>query len=110
MELLIKEFLKKLISLIGINITRTGEGILGIFGEKKQFAPLEKDKFKWIQNMNIKTVIDVGAHIGQSALQFHKIFPDAMIYSFEPLHDCFLQLNDKLKNVQNFKSFNLALI
>lgn len=105
-KLLIKEFLKKLFSFIGFKITRTGSGILG---SKYKFDPSEKDKFKWIQNMNIKTVIDVGANIGQSALQFHRLFPSAKIYSFEPLHSCFMQLNANLKNVPNFKSFNLAL-
>ena len=106
MKSLIKEFLKKLFNFVGFNVTRTGAGIQG--GEKK-FAPSQEDKLKWIQNMNIKTVIDVGAHIGESALQFHELFPNAKIYSFEPLHDCFMRLNDNMKNVPNFRSFNLAL-
>jgi len=59
--------------------------------------------------MNIKTIIDVGAHAGESALQFHQIFPNVKIYSFEPLHDCFVKLNATMKNVPNFKAFNLAL-
>jgi len=59
--------------------------------------------------MNIRTIIDVGANVGQSAVEFRKIFPDAKIYSFEPLHDCFVQMNANLRNVPNFKSFNLAL-
>jgi len=103
---LIKEFLKKLFSFVGFNITRIREEISV---EEKKFVPSEEDEFKWIQNMNIKTVIDVGAHTGESALQFHELLPNAKIYSFEPLPDCFMRLNANMKNVPNFKSFNLAL-
>lgn len=106
MKSLIKEFIKKLFTLIGFRITRTEELIAG---DEYKFAPSQEDKFKWIQNMNIKTIIDIGAHIGESALQFHELFPNAKIYSFEPLHDCYMQLNDTMKNVPNFRSFNLAL-
>lgn len=102
MKSLIKLFFKKLFSIIGIEVSR-------IRKEQNKFAPSEKDKFKWIQNMNIKTVIDIGANEGQVALQFNKLFPNAKIYAFEPLHDCFIKLNANLKNVPNFKSFNLAL-
>ncbi len=59
--------------------------------------------------MDIRTVIDVGAHKGESALEFHKLLPNAKIYSFEPLHDCFIRLNNNLKQVLNFESFNVAL-
>ncbi len=103
-------------SFLGIKIARTGTGILGRINkpvtspeDRFKFDPSIEDKFKWIQNMNIKTVIDVGAHAGESALQFHQIFPNARIYSFEPLHDCFVQLNATMKDVPNFRSFNLAL-
>ena len=59
--------------------------------------------------MNINTIIDIGTNIGQSALEFHRIFPNAKIYSFELLHDCFIRMNANLRNVPSFQSFNLAL-
>ncbi|MEO7100727.1 MAG: FkbM family methyltransferase [Luteolibacter sp.] len=31
------------------------------------------------------TVIDIGANVGQSALRFHKAFPESSIHSFEPV-------------------------
>lgn len=34
---------------------------------------------------DFKTVIDIGANVGQSALRFHKAFPQASIHSFEPV-------------------------
>ena len=106
MKSLIEEYLKKLFSSMGFSITRIRKDIPE---EGMKFAPLPEDEFKWLQNMNIRTVIDVGAWIGSSALKFHELFPDATIYSFEPLHDCFIQLNDAMKNVAKFRSFNLAV-
>ena len=70
---------------------------------------VKKNEMLWLQNMGINTVIDIGANTGQSAKLFHNILPDSFIYSFEPLDDCFLQLNSKMKNVHNFKSFKIAL-
>jgi FkbM family methyltransferase len=90
---------------VGLRVTPLGTGILS----RSKSILSEKNRYKWLQDMNIRTVIDVGANIGQSALEFHKIFPDAKIYSFEPLHDCFMQMNANLKKVPNFRSFNLAL-
>jgi len=106
MKSMIKRVLKRLFSLIGLRVTRTGTGILGSINKS---ATSPEDRFKWLQDMSIKTVIDVGAHAGESAVQFHELFPNAKIYSFEPLHDCFVKLNAAMKNVPNFRSFNLAL-
>lgn len=68
-----------------------------------------RTQVRWLQNMDIKTVIDVGANVGQSVQMFHDILPNAFIYSFEPLQDCFLQLKSNMKNMPNFKAFNIAL-
>jgi len=116
MKALIRDGAAMVLAFIGIKVTLTGSGILGgkiksVISTKGRFkfAPSPQDRFKWIQDMNIRTVIDVGAHKGESALQFHKMFPDARIFSFEPIHDCFIELNSTMKNVPNFRSFNLAL-
>jgi len=116
MKSLVRKGVAKVLTFVGIKVTLTGSGILGskiksvISTEGRfKFARSAEDRFKWIQNMNIRTVIDVGAHKGESALQFHKLFPDARIFSFEPIHDCFIELNSTMKNVPNFRSFNLAL-
>jgi len=100
------EYVTKVLSFIRLGISQTGTGVLGW---RLFLLPAAGHKFKWIQDMSINTVIDVGAHKGQSALEFHELFPHARIYSFEPLLDCYLQLNARMKNVPNFRSFNLAL-
>jgi FkbM family methyltransferase len=106
MESLAEKALGRLLLLLGLKITRAGKVILG---RTRHFGSSGTDKFKWVREMNIKTVIDVGAHEGESALEFHKFFPDAKIYCFEPLSDCFVRLNNNTRNVTNFRSFNLAL-
>lgn len=89
------------------NIRQKIAGMFLFIGLKVSF--IKKTEMKWLQNMDIKTVIDIGANNGQSAQIFHNILPDSFIYSFEPLDDCFLQLNSNMKNVKNFKSFKIAI-
>ena len=101
----IKKIIQRLFALVGLRVTPIGAGILA----RSKSILAEKHRYKWLQGTNIRTIIDVGANVGQSAVEFRKIFPNAMIYSFEPLRDCFEQMNANLKNVQNFRSFNLAL-
>ncbi len=74
-----------------------------------KFEPNPEDRNRWISEMGIKTVLDVGAHIGESALQFRSMLPEAMIYSFEPLPDCFSRLELAVKGRPRHQAFNLAL-
>jgi FkbM family methyltransferase len=52
-------------------------------------------------------IFDVGAYLGENALQLHKILPESRIFSFEPNPRCF----ERLKNVEsnNIMIFNCAL-
>ena len=60
-------------------------------------------------NQNINTVLDVGASHGQFATKARTLFPEAMIYSFEPIPSSYKILNKKFKADKNFKAFNIAL-
>jgi FkbM family methyltransferase len=109
-KLLLKDFLKKLFLFLGLKVTRRNSGIFAYKNNfNYQFSPANEDKFKWLQNMNINTVIDVGAHQGEFAAQIHQVLPNAKLYSFEPLRENFNELNSNLKNLPNFKSFKLAV-
>ncbi len=61
----------------------------------------------WLLDLNIETILDVGANVGQFATLAHAVFPSARIFSFEPLPDCFEQL--KLRLPKNSQAFNMAL-
>lgn len=59
---------------------------------------------------NFRTVLDVGANAGQSALAYLESFPLADIYSFEPVAETFEELKLATgKAGPRFHGFNLAL-
>ena len=66
-------------------------------------------KHKWIVKYNFETIIDIGANKGQFAARFRVLFPDAMIYSFEPIPEVFDELCKRFEKDNNFKAFNLGL-
>ncbi|MDZ7957617.1 MAG: FkbM family methyltransferase [Aulosira sp. DedQUE10] len=63
----------------------------------------------WIHELNIATVIDIGANIGQFAISINAVLPKAQIYSFEPIPDCFNQLKASMVGIKNFTAFNLGI-
>jgi FkbM family methyltransferase len=68
-----------------------------------------KPDYVWLQELGIRTLIDIGANVGQYATYAREIFPEAQIYSFEPLKDCFEQLKKKMNGDFKFQAFNFAL-
>lgn len=56
-----------------------------------------------------ETVLDIGANVGQSAKNYRALFPDAMIYSFEPLPDCYAQMATAMAGDSRFRAFEMAL-
>jgi FkbM family methyltransferase len=72
-------------------------------------AQSEAKKTLWLRKMEIKTILDIGANTGQFAKRIHEIFPDASLYSFEPIRDCYEELVSNFKGVEKFRAFNLAL-
>jgi FkbM family methyltransferase len=63
----------------------------------------------WIRALNIATVIDIGAHVGDFAFTAHPLFPRAQFYSFEPLPDCYDQMLQHLTHLPRHQAFNCAL-
>lgn len=63
----------------------------------------------WFHALNIATVLDIGANVGQFTLTIKTLLPKAQVYSFEPLPQCFEQLQIKMQAVEGFTAFNLAL-
>jgi FkbM family methyltransferase len=63
----------------------------------------------WIQQANIRTVIDIGANVGQFAGAAHHLLPQATIHSFEPLGDCYREMVARMADVSNFHAYQVAL-
>jgi FkbM family methyltransferase len=58
---------------------------------------------------NIKTVIDVGANIGQFALMARRVFPEAVIHSFEPMPDACERFERALRRAKGVHLHKMAL-
>ncbi|HXR36327.1 MAG TPA: FkbM family methyltransferase [Candidatus Binataceae bacterium] len=61
------------------------------------------------QGISAKTVIDVGANVGQFAIAAAMLFPDARIYSFEPHPGCFEHLVKNAARLPRIKPIQAAL-
>lgn len=96
----INNIIKGLFDLIGFQISRK---------QTVNFSTSKENKYKWLHDMNIHTIIDIGAHKGEAALELYRICPDTMVYCFEPLKDIFNELNVNLKDLPNIQTFNMAL-
>jgi FkbM family methyltransferase len=98
--------LKKLFSIFGYSVTRIkSKSISNI----PAIATAEDIQFKWISNYGFKSVIDIGANVGQFAMKIRKLLPDADVYSFEPLPIVFDELVSNFKDDSRFKAYNFAL-
>lgn len=63
----------------------------------------------YFARFNFDTIIDIGANEGQSAFTFRLAFPNAAIYAFEPLPECFAKLEANLSRTPNMFLHNLAI-
>jgi FkbM family methyltransferase len=67
------------------------------------------DPLGFLNHFDVKTVIDVGANIGQFASEARKALPNAHIYSFEPMKECYSALLRSRASDSNFTAYNFAL-
>lgn len=73
------------------------------------FEISDNARFLWLSRLEIGTVLDIGANIGQFSAHIHSVLPDAWIYAFEPLSDCYADLVARMAGVPNFRAFDFAL-
>ena len=63
----------------------------------------------WVRDQGFKTILDIGAYVGGFSYTVGALFPEAMIYAFEPLADCYETMMRNVGSSPRFKGFNLAL-
>ena len=56
-----------------------------------------------------ETILDIGSNIGASILYFHRQFPDASIFGFEPHPDTFRILQENVAHLRGVTLFNYGL-
>ncbi len=66
-------------------------------------------KYRWLGPHDIRTVLDIGANTGQFASRMRTVLPEARIYSFEPLADCYAKLQERFAGDDRFTGYNCAL-
>jgi FkbM family methyltransferase len=57
----------------------------------------------------VRTVIDLGSHIGASVVWFHAVFPEARIIAVEPHPVTFQRLRHNVRDLDRIEAFNLAV-
>jgi FkbM family methyltransferase len=93
---MLKAIVKKPLNLIGLDLVR--------------YHPrYSQGEYAYVASLNIRTVIDVGAHTGEFAKMIAGILPGVTVVSFEPLKEEFRQLENNLRDLPNTQAFNLAL-
>lgn len=85
-----------------------GYNIKKIHKEENIFLSFD-DIYKKIFKKKRPIIFDIGGNKGQSIERFLKYFPDAKIYSFEPLRKEFLYLKEKYSGNKNIILNNTAL-
>jgi FkbM family methyltransferase len=59
--------------------------------------------------MPVRTVLDIGANTGQFAHIARQLFPTSQIYSFEPLEDCFREMQLAFGGDPRWRGYQCAL-
>ncbi|MDB4037950.1 FkbM family methyltransferase [Candidatus Thioglobus sp.] len=68
-----------------------------------------KSEYYLPQKLNPKVIFDIGGNIGITAVYMAKLFPMAIIYTFEPMPENFEILQKNIKQYENIKAFNFGL-
>jgi FkbM family methyltransferase len=64
----------------------------------------------WLKELEIKTVLDIGANTGQFASFICNLLgKDTLVYSFEPINECYNKLSKLKKKFINIVPLNYAL-
>ena len=78
---MIKPLIKKILARQGLEVRRTGVFTSDAFVAQERLCFTPKP-----------TIIDVGAHHGETALSYQRFFPKSRIYCIEPCEDSFQEL------------------
>lgn len=98
---MMKKIIKKIFNLFGCEIIQT----------KYVVSPPDafEDQQKIFAGQNSVIIFDVGAHHGQTALAYNKLFKTPQLFSFEPFGESYAALTNTVKGFSNIKAFNTAL-
>ena len=93
-------------------IARTAKGVFTSLGlDVRRLAKSPGHTFLGLKSLKIRSILDIGANVGQFARRASEAFPDATLYCFEPLPDPFAALRTWAEDAapRRVRPFNLAL-
>lgn len=67
------------------------------------------NQYDWSVPYEIKTVIDLGAHTGETAIYYHTCYPEAKIFAIEPDPDNYQRLLHNVEGIENIVPLNIAV-
>lgn len=85
--------------------------LTGVWIERRKDLPVGTNLIEDLKNklgIEFNIIFDVGANIGQTALEFSRSFPSAKIYSFEPIGMAYEQLLKNIKGISNVETIKIA--
>src|SRR5438034_2781631 len=75
-------------------------------GDVRTYLVLRQE---WWRRAGIRTVVDIGANVGQFAEAARRAFPQAILHCFEPLPSCFATLSRRFAGAPGVLLYNTAL-
>lgn len=66
-------------------------------------------EYEWREVSNAEIIIDLGAHIGDTAVYYHTVYPEAKIYAIEPDPVLFERLRDNSKDIKSIIPIHAAI-
>lgn len=68
-----------------------------------------KKEYEWLEINNPEIIIDLGAHIGDTALYYHTLYPEAKIIAVEPDPNLFNRLVINVSKIKNIVPVNAGV-
>ena len=68
-----------------------------------------KSEYYLPEKLNPKIIFDIGGNIGITSIYLANLFPNAKIYTFEPVPENFKILQKNISQFENIKAFNFGL-
>lgn len=100
MKIFLKSLLNTLSQITGYLFLNKKKMDFGIF--------LDRDIAMDVNLSEVKIVFDIGANIGNTGLFYRSIFPNGIIYAFEPVSDTYKILVQNTKNIKNIVPVNIG--
>lgn len=96
-----KQLIKSMALRLGFKISRVSSGI----PHPDPFCEMKR----LLQGVDQPIIFDVGAHHGESVDEFRSLFPQSLIYSFEPFNESYFQLRHHTESDPLTSTFNFGL-